>query len=196
MTIENEATETSLPLTISRPELLLNSTDSDFRSLVHRLLAFSTRLETVRANFGTITGLSGIQYTTLISIAHLQGENGIGVQAVARHLSLSDPHTSIEIGKLVKSNLVEKRINPGDRRRALLSVTPLGLSLLLKLSPIQQEVNDVLFEPLDRKTFKALLQLSEKLVVSADKAADLSKSFAENNLPVHSDVSTKQTESV
>lgn len=176
MGTDDNATKTTLPLTVSRPELLLNGTDSDFRGLVHRLLAFSARLETVRASFGAITGLSGIQYTTLISIAHLQGEHGVGVQAIAHHLSLSGAHMTIEIGKLVKSKLIKKRVNPDDKRRALLSITPLGKSLLIELATIQQEVNDVLFEPLDKKTFKMLLQLTKDLISSADKAATLSKS--------------------
>jgi MarR family transcriptional regulator, organic hydroperoxide resistance regulator len=160
-----------VPLTVSRRELIVGGSDSEFRTLVHNLLAFSARLEAVRSSFGTLIGLSGIQYTVLISIAHHQGDEGVGVKAISKHLSLSGAFATIEIGKLVKLDLVEKRVNPTDRRRVLLSVTEKGRDLLAGLAPVQQEVNDLLFEPLDKASFKQLLQLSRDLVTSADKAA-------------------------
>ncbi len=159
------------PLTVSRPDLIVGGSDGEFRSLVHNLLAFSARLEAVRARFGALVGLSGIQYTVLISIAHHQGDEGVGVKAISGHLSLSGAFATIEIGKLVKLELVRKRVNPDDRRRVLLSVTEKGRNLLAGLTPIQQDVNDLLFEPLDKASFKQLLQLSRDLVTSADKAA-------------------------
>ena len=61
-------------LTVSRTELLRDGSDAQFRELVHTLLAFSARLESVRQEFGSHIGLSGVQYTILVSIAHLQGE--------------------------------------------------------------------------------------------------------------------------
>ncbi|MBL4758423.1 MAG: winged helix-turn-helix transcriptional regulator, partial [Rhizobiales bacterium] len=113
----------------------------------------------------------GIQYTVLISIAHLQGEDGVGVKAIAGHLSLSGAFATIETGKLVKLELIEKRTNPNDRRRVLLSVTKKGSALLAGLAPVQQEVNDLLFEALNDETFAQLLQISHDLVENADKAA-------------------------
>ncbi len=159
------------PLTVSRDALLKRGSDGDFRVMVHNMLAFSTRLEAVRSSFGTLVGLSGIQYTVLISIAHLQGEDGVGVKAIADHLSLSGAFATIETGKLVKLELVEKRVNPNDRRRVLLSVTKKGSALLAGLAPVQREVNDLLFEALNDETFAQLLQISHDLVENADKAA-------------------------
>jgi Arc/MetJ family transcription regulator len=55
-------------------------TDDALRSRVHRLLALSVRREIIRSGFGEMIGLSGIQYTILIPVAHLNENNGISVK--------------------------------------------------------------------------------------------------------------------
>jgi len=165
--------EARVPLTVSRPELLTKDGDVAFRSLVHNLLAFSARLETVRSSFAALIGLSGSQYTILISIAHLQGSRGVGIKAIAAHLSLSGAFVTIETGKLIKLDLVRKRTNPEDRRRVLLVVTAKGRQLLADLAPVQREVNDVLFGTLDRQDFQVLTELSRGLLEGSGKAVAL-----------------------
>ena len=58
----------SIPLTVSRPELLSDGTDRDFRRLVHNIFAFMARHEAVRDGHARHIGLAGIEYTTLISM--------------------------------------------------------------------------------------------------------------------------------
>ncbi|MCU6325922.1 MarR family winged helix-turn-helix transcriptional regulator, partial [Enterobacter quasiroggenkampii] len=83
-------------------------------------------------------------YTTLISIAYLQGKSGVGVSRIAEHLHLSGAFVTIEVSKLVETDLVKKRINRNDRRRVLLTVTPKGTRLLDDLVSVQAPVNDAL----------------------------------------------------
>ena len=109
-------------LTVSRPALLEGGDDAMFRQLVHNLLAFSARLESIRAQFGAYLGLTGVQYTILISVNHLQDDQGVGVKALADHLGLSGAFVTIETGKLIKADLLRKRANPEDRRRVILEV--------------------------------------------------------------------------
>ncbi|MDE2792022.1 MAG: MarR family winged helix-turn-helix transcriptional regulator [Paracoccaceae bacterium] len=172
-TVTTEFETAQTPLTVSRTELLEDGKDARFRALVHGLLAFSSRLEDVRQSFGSLVGLSGIQYTILISILHLQGSRGIGVKAIAEHLSLSGAFVTIETGKLVKLDLVRKCVNPKDRRRVLLEVTSKGRSLLNDLAPVQREVNDVLFETLSAEEFHLLGKIIGDLVGSSEKALAL-----------------------
>lgn len=167
------AVEPRMPLTVSRPELLTEDGDVAFRRLVHDLLAFAARLETVRSSFAALIGLSGIQYTILISIAHLQGSQGVGVKAIAEHLSLSGAFVTIETRKLIKLDLVRKRTNPEDRRRVLLVITAKGRRLLADLAPVQREVNDVLFGSLDREDFQVLTKLTRGLLEGSRKAVAL-----------------------
>jgi len=67
------------PLTASRPELIPGGSDTELRALVHGLLAFSSRLESIRAGLARCIGLTPIQYTTLISVAHLETAGGVSV---------------------------------------------------------------------------------------------------------------------
>ena len=167
----------TVPLTVSRKALIKGGTDTEFRALVHNLLAFSSLLGTVRQSFGELIGLTGIQYTILISVLHLQDERGIGSNALAKHLSLSNPFVTIETTKLVKMGLLEKKINPDDRRRVLMRVSTEAVQLLTNLAPIQREVNDTLFASLDRQRFDNLRDLSAELVKDCGEAVALAEFY-------------------
>ena len=161
------------PATVTRPELMPDGTDREFRVFVHRLLAFSARLEAIRSGFGAQVGLSGIQYSTLISIAHLGREIPAGVKEVADHLGLSGSFATLVIGQLTALGLVDKATNADDRRRVMLTVTAKGKALLEDLSPIQRQVNDRLFGPLDAPGFTTLNRIFGALVQSGDDAAGM-----------------------
>lgn len=160
-------------LTVSRPALLRDGDDAMFRRLVHDLLAFSARLEAVRTQFGAYLGLTGVQYTVLISVRHLQDGAGVGVKAVAEHLGLSGAFVTIETGKLIKAGLLGKRENPRDRRRVLLSITAKGAALLERLAPMQRQINDEIFRSLDAERFQALCDEAEALRRDSDQALAL-----------------------
>ena len=162
-----------MPMTVTVPELLVNGSDLQFRTFVHRLLAFSARLETIRSGFASLIGLTGIQYTTLISIAHLQGEEGVGVTRIAEDLGLTGSFVTLVSGQLVKLGLVDKQPDEHDRRRVRLTVTHKGRELLSDLAPAQSEVNDLLFRPLDKDAFLNLSKITAELLESGDEAVAL-----------------------
>ncbi len=160
-------------LTVSSPALLEDGSDRRFRQFVHDTLAFAARIEEIRDRFGEFVGLTGSQYTILISIAHLQDVEGVGVAAVVEHLHLSGAFVTIEVNKLVTAGFVEKRVNPGDRRRVLLTATERARGLLAKLTGIQAPANDALFGCLDAAGFQLMSTLMGKLVGCGDKALAL-----------------------
>jgi len=162
------------PLTVSRPELLHEGSDRAFRQLIHHTLAFAAQCQEIRNGFGNQIGLSGSQYTILITIDHnCDREGGIGVNQVAEQLHLSGAFVTMEINKLVAKELVEKTVNPEDRRRVLLRSTAKGGELLAKLSAIQRPVNDVLFDCLSHKEFHTLRELMAKLILSGERSLNL-----------------------
>ena len=67
---ESDGPDGGVHLTVTRPELLDGGSDQIFRQFVHDALAFSARLLAVRDGYGKAIGISGPQYTLLISIAH------------------------------------------------------------------------------------------------------------------------------
>ncbi|MEW6641779.1 MAG: MarR family winged helix-turn-helix transcriptional regulator [Pseudomonadota bacterium] len=163
-----------MPLsTVTKPELMPGGDDARFRSFIHNFLAFSARVDQCRTGFGERLGISGIAYTTLISIAHLQGEEGVGVSRIAEHLHLSGAFVTIEVSKLVKADLVKKRTNKSDRRRVLLTVTPKGRRLLDGLVEVQAPVNDALFDCLSAEEFLQFSSMMARLVPCGDKAVSL-----------------------
>ena len=159
--------------TVSKPELLVDGDDAEFRSFIHDFLAFSQMLTDIRGGFGEFLGITGIQYTILISVSHLQGRDGIGVNAIAEHLHVSGAFITTEVAKLVRAGLVSKRVNTKDKRRVLLRVTADGRKMLNKLVTVQVPVNDALFDALSADEFGPLRSMMARLVPCAARSLSL-----------------------
>lgn len=162
-------------LTVSRPELLVDGSDGDFRRLVHGLFSFMASHEEIRAGHARVIGLAGIEYTVLISIAHLAQGGDVSVSAVAQHLRLTGAFITNVCNRLVAVGLVDKAVDTSDRRRVVLTVTEEGRRRLAKLAPAQRQVNDVEFGCLSAKEFAGLVDVIERLVESGERAVALQK---------------------
>jgi len=166
-------------LTISRPELLVEGSDTAFRGLIHDLMAYAHHIEACRDGFGAIIGLTGVQYEILMIVRRFGAVDaaagpGISVGQVAARLHRSGAFTTIETTKLVGRGVIDKRADTTDGRKVLLALTPAGEALARTLAPYQQQVNDVLFECLDKRGFEALMALARDLVACGDRAVALS----------------------
>jgi DNA-binding MarR family transcriptional regulator len=164
---------TPLPLTTSRPELLVGGRDKDFRHLVHSLFGFAAHHERIRAGHARMIGLAGIEYTVLISIAHLSQDGDVNVKTVADHLYLSGAFITAVTGRLLDHGFIEKRTDAGDRRRVTLTVSNTGRTALERLAPIQRQVNDVEFGALTREEFMLLGGIMDRLIESGARAVAL-----------------------
>jgi DNA-binding MarR family transcriptional regulator len=171
--VKSAAAKESIPLTVSRPELLNDGTDRDFRRLVHNIFAFMARHETIRDGHARQIGLAGIEYTILISIGHLGLDADVNVKTVADHLHMSGAFITTVTSKLQTLGLVEKTQDSADRRRIALAITDKGKALLRQLAPYQSEINDVEFAPLSKEQFHTLSKILEDLIASSDKAVAL-----------------------
>jgi DNA-binding MarR family transcriptional regulator len=150
--------------------LLESGSDRRFRTLVHDLLTVSTRMELIRGHLGAHMGVSGPQYSLLVAVAHLQGEIGASVTAVAKALHVSSAFIASETGKLAQRGLVLKRTNPHDRRSVLVSIAPAGRIEISRIGGEIRAINDLFFGALDSKTFAALSAAVSALVGSSRKA--------------------------
>lgn len=140
---------------------------------MHGMLAFSARLEAVRSGFASLVGLTGIQYTILISVRHLLDQGEVSVNMIAEHLDVSGAFVTIETGKLLKMGLLTKRPDQQDRRRVCLSITKKGRNLLDRLAPTQVQVNDVLFSFMDAWGFRQMRAMVDRMTECGDRAVDL-----------------------
>jgi uncharacterized protein (TIGR02118 family) len=142
--------------------------------LVQDLLTIADRMESVREHLGRWMGISGPQYSLMVAIAHMQGEAGVNVGAVARALHVSSAFIASESGKLARKGLLSKRTSPQDRRGVLLSVSSAGRSKIDGISKQIRAVNDLFFGVLDSASFTAVSSAASTLVESSVSAINIS----------------------
>jgi DNA-binding MarR family transcriptional regulator len=162
-----------LPLTTSRPELLLGGRDREFRHLVHGLFGFAAHHERIRNGHARVIGLAGIEYTVLIAIAHLSQDGDVNVKSVAEHLYLTGAFITAVAGRLLRLGLIHKDTDLDDRRRVTLTVSGKGRAALERLAPVQRQVNDVEFGGLSRQDFERLVGIVDRLIDNGARAVAL-----------------------
>jgi len=158
------------PLTVSRAALLVAGSDAEFRGLIHDLIAYGHKLDACRDAFAAIAGISGVQYEIVMLVSRAEG---LSIGEVAARLHRSGAFITIEANKLIARGILEKASDPADGRRVLLQMNAKSDALLERLAPYQRRVNDVLFESLDAKRFRALRALAAELVADGDRAVAL-----------------------
>lgn len=156
------------PPTVSRPELMPDGTDRQFRHMIHNLLTITQTQQDNRERFGKMLNITAIQYTILTAIAHLStADEGVAVVGIAKHLYITGSFVSMETNKLTRLGLIEKIPDPEDKRRLCLSLTQRGWECLESIVTVQQPVNDAFF---DRLTTNDFLELSRLLSILAQNA--------------------------
>jgi DNA-binding MarR family transcriptional regulator len=71
-------------------------------------------------------GLTMPQFKALIAVTSA-GTNGISVTELGHELSIGQPSASLIVDQLVRPGYVERAHDTSDRRRVLVTATPLGL---------------------------------------------------------------------
>lgn len=168
----DQAAAEALPLSVTRPEILIDGSDREFRRLIHRMLIGQARLAAVRECIADRIGVSGTQYTMLMSVLHLQGTTGVSISALADYLEVTGPHVTGIIGKLVAGNFVRKAVNPKDRRGVLVKLTPAGRKKLLQAFAFISAVNDRLFEGVGREEYRAVASFNGKFIRNTKATLD------------------------
>lgn len=105
-------------------------------------------------------GLTPQQYAALIKIRDFGSvsQNQLG-RAVAM-----DPATSQGVvQRLIAKHLVQRRNDPQDRRRTLLTLTPVGEELADRLIPLGRTITAETLEPMSKDEQAAFLTLLKKL---------------------------------
>ena len=136
------------------------------------MLIGSARLAAVRESIAGRIGVSGTQYTMLMSVLRLQGSAGVSITGLADYLEVTGPHVTGVIGKLAAQGFVRKVANPKDRRGVLVRLTPMGRKRLLAAFDFICNVNDRLFEGVTREDYRAVAEFNAKFIRNTQATLD------------------------
>jgi len=160
------------PLTVRRPELLVEGGDKEFRVFLHAFMVFARRLEGIRSHLAEAVGVSAPQYEIL---SHLRecADSGLTVNEAAARLHCSGAFITTEAGKLHRAGLVLRRRDANDARCVRLTLSAKGERRFRQIAPLQQLLNDTLFASLDARQFAVLRHVFPKLADDGDRAVAL-----------------------
>jgi MarR family transcriptional regulator, organic hydroperoxide resistance regulator len=158
------------PLTVTRPELLTDGTDSDYRVFVHAFIVFARRFESVRAHSAGLIGVTPPQYEMLSHLREAMSVGGLTITQIAQRLHCSGPFVTTEAGKLHRASLVVRARDPRDARCVRLSLTPACEKRFRDIALLQQEINNTLFSSLTPRQFRILREVFPRLADNSDGA--------------------------
>jgi DNA-binding MarR family transcriptional regulator len=103
-----------------------------FRAALRRFLAFS---EQAAAELGVTMQW----YQALLVVKTFRADEHISVGELAEQLLIRDHSAAELVSRLVQAKLVKRRIDPSDRRRSLVIMTPSGDLRLAQLAAVHLE---------------------------------------------------------
>ena len=138
-----------------------DGSDREFRLLIYALTRLQNQMSRHIKLFAAYIGVTEAQYLVMRIIAETPDAT---VGYLAQRLYVTSPFVTIEIGNLVKKNIVEKRPNPDDRRSMFLGLTRKGKSLLRELAAVMRKGNDIHFRSLTEERARVLQEMINTLV--------------------------------
>jgi len=110
--------------------------------------------------------LSPPQFWMMVRI--LEHEGG-SLRELAEHARLDEPTASRVVFALVRRGLVRSEVDPGDRRRSRLLMTPEGRELTRRLLPLSEEIRATVEGALPSAEREAVASGLEKVVARLDR---------------------------
>lgn len=127
------------------------------------LVALSRCMQSVhKREYKTIKegGLTVSQFAVLEVLYH---KGDLRVSEIIEKILSTGGNMTVVIDNLAKENLVERRIDPGDRRVSLISITEKGRKLMSEIFPKHVENINEIFSVLTADEKKNLIGLLKKL---------------------------------
>ena len=94
----------------------------------------------------------------------LSRHSGIDQISLARLLGLDRSTTGMVVGRLEERQLLRRAIDPADKRKRLLEVTPAGEKLLTRVQPVVRRAQERLFAPFSAEERELLVSLLDRLI--------------------------------
>jgi DNA-binding MarR family transcriptional regulator len=107
---------------------------------------------------------SGLSRTSASILKNLREHGPQRVTALASREQVAQPTMSVIIKRLGARGLVERRVDPGDRRATLVAITPLGLDTLNERAQLRARWFASRLEVLEGEERRAVAAAVAKLV--------------------------------
>ena len=120
--------------------------------LCFRIGALSRKIyrhyNTIYNRYGITVGQSFILFDLLM-------HESSSVKAIAKRVQLDSPAITGFVDRLIKEDLVERSVDPSDRRSLQIRLTAKGRSLVEDIAPLANEFNEQMKQDLSPEDFKA-----------------------------------------
>ncbi|MCF8481656.1 MAG: MarR family winged helix-turn-helix transcriptional regulator [Rhodospirillum sp.] len=118
----------------------------------------------VRQVYMSLHGLSVNEWRTL---AVLNGHDPLSAKEIVARSSMDKVNVSRAISALQKKGILERHIDPTDRRRVLLRLTRKGRRILMELLPEVKRVEDRMLDGLSPEERETFLRLMARVTANA-----------------------------
>jgi len=157
----NPADEAFPPLTISLDTFVKNGSDRAFRQLIFELTGLRNQMQRHSDQFARYIGTNNAQFHVIMIMA---GTPDLTVSQIAQLMNVTSQFVTIEIGRLIRKGIVEKRPNESDRRSSFLNLTPKGKNLVRELAPVLRRANNLHFRSLTEERARTLTEMLHAII--------------------------------
>ena len=149
----------------------------DFRNLISKLYAVSSRLQSIRRELSRGASLGATDWSVMLTL-NSYGTNGDGlrIREIADHLHIAAANVTAAVNILEAKGLVVKQEDSRDARAVGVSLTEAGRAEMLRLLGRLRDVNDVWFSGLSKEELVFGTRLLDRLIHQFDTALAISKS--------------------
>lgn len=135
---------------------------------------FLYRINQLRAKGGGVVlryceGEFGITRREWVILAILSTEEVINSSALASRAELSPPATSKAVSSLLTKGLLERNVDPQNRRVARINISKSGKGVYEQILPIVISINKYILEPISKDEIELLDSMLERMQKQANK---------------------------
>lgn len=133
---------------------------------LRELEVIGARVESVVAG---LTRRHGLSHAALNALAVIEGNGGpLPAGDLSHRMHITTGSTTSLLDTLERKGYVLRLVDPGDRRRVLVDVTPAAQALLDRLLPEIQQLAKAVMQPLGEQTITGLLAVLDQVRTSID----------------------------
>ncbi len=140
------------------------------RRFTWAIASIGVHLEELNGFWGRALDISGPQWMILITLAELDQDKGIAVNAVARKLHVDSSFVTTQSKILEKKGLLRRRTSDRDARVVEMSLTDKSYKQMAQLASRQAALNEFVFADLGGKEFRDMIDKLAELSVRLEKA--------------------------